>query len=642
MHEVHPSPHHRKKTAAMTIAALGVVYGDIGTSPLYAINEIFFGRKSSFSEGDILGCISLVFWTLSLIISVKYLAFVLRADSDGEGGIFALYSKVYPHKTKLVRWLKILMMLAAGLLFGEGVITPAISVLSAVEGLGIITETLSGYTVPITIGILIAVFAIQSKGTHIVGKAFGPIALLWFLTIGALGAHEIFEAPEILKSLNPGYAIQFLIGNDLHRNLIILGSIMLVITGGEALFADMGHFGKGPIRKGWFIVVYPALILSYLGQGAYLLSGEKVLNGNVFFSLVPKWFLPFMVVLATLATIIASQALISGAFSIASQAIRLGLFPRLKIQHTHHEHAGQIYLRFVNWMLFAGTVLLVLTFRSSTALASAYGLSVSGVMFTTSLAMLFISSQEWNWRLHWAWAVFGLFAVIDGTFLISNSLKFLDGGFIPLCLGVLIFSIMRIWRWGRKTTYAAYSAQKTIKLIDLIELKKTATHFIDRNVVFMVPKPIRNIDENTPALVQFFINRYGSLPKHLFLVEVIHLKIPFVHGNRCESTVFYKDETRGSVTSVTIEFGFMEEPNVEKVLESLAIHHQIALPSDPHRWLVHVSHENLLSQKDLGFLKGMQLKLFLLFRQISQPAYYYYGLGKEVNLTIEVMPVKIS
>lgn len=338
----------------LLIGAIGVVYGDIGTSPLYTVNEIFFGHRDTIVNREtVLGAISLVIWSISLIIALKYLTFVLRADSDGEGGVFALYSKVHKHKRGVVGLLRILLMLAAGLLLGEGIITPAISVLSAVEGVAVHRPDLGAYVVPVTVGILLVLFGIQKRGTSVVGKFFGPIGVAWFIAIGVFGFYRLIETPAILEAFNPLHGWHLVWNQSFHRTLILLGSVMLAITGGEAVFADLGHFGAGPIRMGWFCLVYPALLLSYLGQGAFLLSGAEVLNHNVFYSAVPGSLVIPMVALSTAATVVASQALISGVFSLASQAIGLGLFPRLRIVHTHEEHAGQIYMPSRNFKLLA-------------------------------------------------------------------------------------------------------------------------------------------------------------------------------------------------------------------------------------------------------------------------------------------------
>ena len=633
-------PHGR--IVAQTLGALGVVYGDIGTSPLYAVNQIFFGVGSvDVTADNIRGAISLVAWALTLIIALKYLLLVLCADNDGEGGVFALYGLLHGYKRSGLGSLLALLMLAAGLLFGDGMITPAISVLSAIEGLNVATPMFEPFVVPITLGVLTCLFAIQHYGTARVGSIFGPIILAWFLVIGFFGGRQILNHPEILTALNPVHGLVFLQRVGLMPSLLVLGAVMLAVTGGEALYADMGHFGRRPIRIGWFGLVYPALLLNYLGQGAFLIGGETVIGQNIFYSTVPHVFLYPVIILATAATVIAAQALISGAYSLASQAVALGLFPRLRIIHTHDAHEGQIYVPFINWTIYVGCVLLVVQFRSSNALASAYGLAVSGVMLATSLAMLPVARIYWGWGLARSILVFVPLAVIDASFLVANSLKLLEGGFVPLSVGAVVYAVMVSWRWGRKATFAAYSRSHTMTMKQLIDLKQTSPMQIDRNLVLMVPKPLCCDDENTPALLQFFWNRFGVLPRNLIFVEVVHRKVPYVHDERYHITEFYNDPDKGTIISVTVWFGFMEDPNVEKVLEVLAHRHEIDLPRNPHRWVVHVSVEQLLPARDLTLLGHFRLRLFLILRQLSQPAYFYYGLGNEVQLTMEIMPVRI-
>ncbi len=628
--------------ATLTIGAIGVVFGDIGTSPLYAVGEIFFGHGGvRRTPESVRGCISLVLWTLTIVVALKYVILVLRADNDGEGGVFALYGLLHKYKKRGTAILLAALMLGAGLLFGDGIITPAISVLSAVEGLKVAAPMFGQTVVPITLALLTALFAIQHKGSSGVGRVFGPVLICWFVAIGLLGARQIAFRPEIIQALNPIYGARFLRGAGLRASLLMLGALMLVVTGGEALYADMGHFGAGPIRAGWFGLVYPALMLNYLGQGALLASGAPIIGGRVFFSMVPRVALLPMVALATAATVIASQALISGAFSLASQAVALGLFPRLMTVHTHHAHAGQIYIPFINWSLYLGCVSLVLAFRSSSALASAYGLAVSGVMLVTSLAMFPVGKLYWKWSVLRSGLLFGALAAVDGSFLVANSLKFWQGGFIPLCLGLVLFLVMRTWRWGRKATFAAYSAKHTMSMADLTRLHRRAEVFLERNALLMVPKPLHSEHDHTPALLQLLWDRYGVLPRNLIFVEVIHRKVPYVHDDRYAVTVFQRDARKGSIVSVTLSFGFMEDPNVERVLEGLARHREIDLAPDAHKWIVHVSVENLLPSKRTTVLGRFRLMLFALLRHVSQPAQYYYGLGDTIQLSAEIMPVHL-
>lgn len=634
---------NKGKVLAMSFAALGVVFGDIGTSPLYAVNELFFGHgQLAVTPTNVLGSISLVIWALTLIVAFKYLIFVLRADNDGEGGVFALYGLLNKYKKKSITALMVILTLAAGLLFGDGIITPAISVLSAVEGLNVATPMFANYIVPITIIILTCLFAIQYKGTAKIGKIFGPILILWFAAIAILGFRQVANNPQIIQAFNPVYGIKFLAASSMKSIFLILGAVMLAITGGEALYADMGHFGKTPIRISWFLVVFPALILNYLGQGALLLGGGQVLNNNIFYSMVPHAFIFPMVILATLATVIASQALISGAFSLTSQAIALGLLPRLRIQHTHHEHSGQIYINFVNWSLYIGCILLVLTFRSSSALASAYGLAVSCDMVTTSIAMMALARYKWNWNIIKIFFIFGLLSLVDLSFLTANSIKFLEGGFIPLTIGVVLFNVMRTWKWGRKSTFAGYSTHDTVTIKDLINMKKKATNLVDQTVLFMAPKPLHKLTDNTPALFKAYHERTASLPKNIIFVDVITQKVPYLSKEERHNMRIFEKDSRGTIMAVTINFGFMEDANVEMVLKDMANHKEINIEHDPKKWHMVASLEKLVPSPKLSLIQRLRLTFFRLLRRNSEPAYEYFGLGKDVQLTLVQIPVKIG
>ncbi len=634
---------HGKRLLGLSIGALGVVYGDIGTSPLYAVNLMFFRNNNvTIPPADVLGGISLVLWALTIVVSIKYAILVLQADNDGEGGVFALYGlldKFTKNRKSLLAWM---MLLGAGLLFGDGFITPAISVLSAVEGISVATPDFATAVIPITLVLLTCVFAFQYKGTGGVGRVFGPIMIVWFTVIAVLGLGQITQHPEIFKAFNPLYGIDFLLRGSLRGSLLVLGAVVLVLTGGEAMYADMGHFGAKPIRLSWVSLAYPALMLNYLGQGAFLLQGVPRAGANLFYSLVPSLSLYPMVVLATLATIIASQALISGAFSLTSQAIALGMFPRLRVHHTHHAQAGEVYVPFINWSLYIGCVLLVLGFKSSAALGAAYGLAESGVMITTSTAMFFIARRYWSWSIPRAGAVFGVLATVDFVFLFANSLKFLQGGFVPLTIGVLVFSIMVTWRWGRKITYGAYAAKRTMTMPELIEQHRNATTFIERTAILMVPAPapVNATSPHMPTLMQLLWDRLGILPRNLIFVQVVHPKVPYIHENRYSVTVLERN-AKGSIVRVDLKFGFMEEPNVERVLEELVTHKEIDLAVDRRQWIVHVAHEHFLPGKTMRLGKRFRLKLYELLRHASRPMYYHYGLGDEVQLSTEILPVRV-
>lgn len=633
-----------RPSLSLIMAALGVVYGDIGTSPLYAANGIFGGGREGLppTPDNARGFASLVVWTITLVVSLKYLVFVLGVDDEGEGGTFALYGLIHKRRGKELAALLWLLVLAAGLLFGEGVITPAISILSAVEGLSVVTPKFAGAVVPLTIVILTGLFAVQSYGTAKVGRVFGPIIALWFFTIAILGLGAVLREPTILAAVDPRFAVRFLLSGGLRAGAVVLGAAILAVTGTEALFADMGHFGRGPIRVGWFSLVYPSLILNYLGQGALLSSGARITGGSVFFSMVPAGALVPVVILATAATIIASQALVSGAFSLSAQAVALGLLPRLRIVHTHQGHAGQIYVPLVNGLLYAGCATLVLFFRSSGALAAAYGLAVSGVMLATSLAMTAVARRIWGWTSWRSNAVFGSFAILDAAFVVANSAKFFEGGVIPLAIGIAIFIVMATWKWGRKATFEAYTRKHTMTMGEVAVLKESSDRFLERNAFLMVPKPPRSLHGNSPALLQLLWDRYGVLPRHLIFVEVAHRKSPYVEDDRYHVVTLQRSPGKGCIVSVTVTFGFMEEPNVERVLEEIARHREIGVPLDPKQWTVHVSVENILPPRRAGVLRRIRVRLFAVLRQISQPAYYSYGLGHDVQLSAEILPVQLG
>jgi KUP system potassium uptake protein len=632
-----------KKLLLLALGALGVVYGDIGTSPLYAIKEIFFGHAlPHYTQHDVFGVISLVFWALTLVVAVKYVFFVLRADSDGEGGVFALYSLINQLKNKLYLPIITLLVIAAGLLYGDGIITPAISVLSAVEGLSVVTRSFDPYIIPITLAILTALFVIQIKGTAKVGSLFGPVMLIWFAVIAVVGAKEVALFPGVLAAINPIYAITFLTSHSLMTTLLVLGSVMLVMTGGEAMYADMGHFGKIPIRLGWYAITFPALLLNYFGQGAFLLRGGLVAGESIFFSMVPHLFLIPVVILATAATVIASQALISGAFSLTAQAISLGLFPYLPAKHTHAEHEGQIYIPFVNWALYIGAVTLVIVFRSSTNLAAAYGLAVSGVMFVTTLGMIVIAKDYWKWPKIAVYGVFIPFLCIDTAFLVANSLKFIQGGYIPVYIGLFILVIIRTWEWGRSFVRKIYMNYPVMKVKDLVQMKKDAKVQIPKTIVIMSPKPIKNEDDDIPMLKQLFIERYGLVPYNLIFLHVALEKVPRIRGDRHEIVKLFEHDTHGLVMSVIVHFGFMEDPNVERAVLSLAKHHELPIDEDPKNWCIHVVHERMFPGNFKTLVTRVKYELYMLLHRNTERADHYFGLGRENGLTIEVMPIRVQ
>ena len=448
---IRPVSASKSSLGALTLGAIGVVYGDIGTSVLYAVKEVFHAGHVELTPANVHGVMSLFFWTLTLIVTLKYVTLVMRADNHGEGGLVALLAlamQAVSDRPRLRNFLLLLGVFGAGLFYGDGVITPAISVLSAVEGLEIVSPAFTKAVIPLTLLVLLALFWGQKHGTAGIGRLFGPIMVVWFLVIGAMGAVQVLERPEILWAISPHHALGFMWQHP-KLTFILLGAVVLCVTGGEALYADMGHFGKKPIRLAWFALAMPALALNYLGQGALLLANPEAVE-NPFFLMLPQWGMLAMVGLATAATVIASQALISGAYSVTKQVIQLGYLPRLQIQHTSAEESGQIYLPFVNWGLFACIVLAVGMFKTSTNLAAAYGIAVTLVMLITTVLTFFVIRYRWGYPLWLCLGATGFFFVIDLAFFSSNLLKLTEGGWFPLVIGAVVFILMTTWHEGRR------------------------------------------------------------------------------------------------------------------------------------------------------------------------------------------------
>lgn len=660
----------------LVIGAIGVVYGDIGTSPLYAVNAAFFGiGHVPVTHDNVIGIISLIFWLLTLVVTCKYIFFVLRANYQGEGGVLALHELIATVKRRSTPLLLLLLVFAASLLIGDGIITPSISVLSAVEGLNVATSFFTPYTVLIAMLILTALFFVQRKGTHKIGKIFGPLMIVWFITIGGLGLAQILHHPAILSALDPVYAAEFVRRVGVPEFLIAMGAIILVVTGAEDLYVDLGHFGKRPIRQGWFYLAYWALILNYLGQGAYLLSGQSVAGGNIFFSLLPHlsiapslaaslptWAAGLivnapiytMVLLATIATVIASQALITGAFSLASQAMALDIIPRLNIIHTSHQHKGQIYIPAVNWMLLAGCLILIFIFRSSGNLADAYGLAVSGVMISTTSAMFQVARNKWKWGSIRTIMIFGVFMIIDLTLLTATSLKFFTGGYIPVSIGILLFAIVLIWDWGRdlvRGAYVAYQAHASPR--DMEWLVKVKRHLrqhpeyievtrsrryveLDRAVVFLVSKPVTSLSANIPLILRIFMKRHGALPRYIVLLTIVQHKKPFVDIKK-RITVTTFDE---NVMSVTAHYGFMQEVDGLDILHLLKQDGYMGL--NLHRCTVEAAEEELFITRGARFIDKLRLRVYLFFKSISPEAYHYFRLDSKPGLSKTIVPIVLG
>ncbi len=550
--------HSRQAVPALTVGAIGVVFGDIGTSPLYAMKEIFNGHHPiPVTPENILGILSMVFWSIMVMVSIKYVAIIMRADNRGEGGSLALLALITDRaKSSGLTWIVTLLgIFAAALFYGDSMITPAISVLSAVEGLEVIAPSLKPYVIPVTLGILTGLFVIQKRGTGAVGMLFGPIMILWFALLGILGAMEVAHNPGVLAALNPLYAINFI---NSHSGLafLALGSVVLAVTGGEALYTDMGHFGPFPIRLAWFAFALPTLVLNYFGQGALLLSEPQAI-ASPFYHLAPDWALVPLVTMATVATVIASQAVISGAFSVARQAIQMGFLPRMLIVHTSGKAKGQIYVPFTNWTLYLAVVALVIGFGNSSNLAAAYGIAVTGTMLIDTVLIAFVMVLMWRW--HWSIValVAGSLLIFDLAFFSSNILKIPAGGWFPILIGLASFTVLTTWRRGRKLV-GEEMAKQSIPIHAFLD-SIFDVHRVHGTAVFMT-----STKEGVPAALLHNLKHNQVLHERVVLVTVQTTEAP----NVLEHDRIYLHQMQQGFIRLIIRYGFMEDPDIPGALMS--------------------------------------------------------------------------
>ena len=604
-----------KFLAVLALGALGVVYGDIGTSPLYALRECFSEEHGLLrNESNILGVLSLIVWSLTLIVSVKYLSFVMRADNKGEGGILALLSLAFPERQapqsrRLTAVFVCLGIFGAALLYGDGMITPAITVLGAIEGLNVATPAFEHWVVPLTVLVLVVLFYFQRIGTGAVGKIFGPVMVVWFVVISVLGLRGILRAPEVLGALNPMHAVEFIRANG-PKGFVVLGAVFLAITGAEALYADMGHFGRRPIRLAWFVMVMPALLLNYFGQGALLLR-DPVAAENPFYRLAPSWALYPLVILATAAAIIASQALISGAFSLTMQAIQLGYCPRMKVEHTSKDTRGQIYIPYVNWMLMLACIGLVIGFGSSSNLAAAYGIAVTLTMIITTLLCFFVERRLWNWSI-WAVMLFsGVFLAMELAFFGANLLKVAHGGWFPLAIGLLIFTLMATWKTGRKVLGDRLRGSFIPLNLFLDDVDRTAPIRVPGTAVFLSSNA-----DSTPLALLHNLKHNRVLHRSIIFLTIQTEDAPYIHTDQR----IRLEKMRDDCHRIIARYGFMEDANVPEILDRCR---PLGLEFDWMSTTFFLSRETIIPTKAPGMMLWRERLFAYMSRNAQRPTDFF-------------------
>ncbi|UVK99822.1 potassium transporter Kup [Pseudomonas sp. B21-048] len=619
--------HSAAKPIGMLVAAVGVVYGDIGTSPLYTLKEVFSGGYGvPVNHDGVLGILALIFWSLIWVVSIKYMMFVLRADNQGEGGIMALTAlarRAAAGHAKLRTLLVVCGLIGAALFYGDSMITPAISVLSAIEGLGLAFEGIDHWVVPLSLIVLVALFLIQRHGTARIGILFGPIMVTWFLVLGALGVYGISQHPEVLQAMNPVWGVRFFMVHP-GMGIAILGAVVLALTGAEALYADMGHFGRKPIARAWFILVLPALVLNYFGQGALLL-GDPEAARNPFYLLAPSWALIPLVGLSTMATVIASQAVISGAFSLTRQAIQLGYIPRMHIQHTSSAEQGQIYIGAVNWALMVGVILLVIGFESSGALASAYGVAVTGTMLMTTILVSAVMLLLWKWPPILAVPVLLGFLLVDGLYFAANVPKIIQGGAFPVIAGIALFVLMTTWKRGKQLLVDRLDEGGLPLPIFISSIRVQPPHRVQGTAVFLTARP----DAVPHALLHNLLHNQ-VLHEQVVLLTVVYEDIPRVPPQRR----FDVDSYGEGFFRVILHFGFTDEPDVP---EALKLCHLDDLSFSPMRTTYFLSRETVIASKLEGMARWREaLFAFMLKNANGNLRFFNLPLNRVIELGTQV------
>ncbi|MEN3112255.1 potassium transporter Kup [Uliginosibacterium paludis] len=603
----------RRRLAALTLAATGIVYGDIGTSPLYTMKEVFGGHGIPASPENVLGILSLVFWALMLVVSLKYVVFIMRADNRGEGGIMALTAlanRAVAGSARKMWWLTVLGLFGAALFYGDGVITPAMSVLSAVEGLEIAAPSLHPFVVPITLCVLFCLFWMQSKGTAKVGALFGPVMVIWFITLGVLGLRQVVDQPFVLTAINPLHGLAFFAEHRLH-GFLALGSVVLAVTGGEALYADMGHFGRRPIKLAWFGLVLPCIYMNYLGQGALLLSSPDAVR-NPFYLLAPGWALYIMVGLATMATIIASQAVISGAFSLTRQAMQLGYCPRIPYVHTSHKEIGQIYVPGVNWTLLLAVVAVVLGFRSSSNLASAYGIAVTLTMLIDTLLAFVVVQHLWKWSMTRGLMFLVGFLVVDLAFVLACAVKIVDGGWFPLAMGLAVFTLLATWRRGRQLVTARTDSETMPLDLFISSLFHSPPRRVEGTGIFMTSAPM---GVPRPLLHNLLHNKV--LHERVVLLTVLTEDVPTVP----EIDRIELEELDYGFYRLYLRYGFKDEPDIPAAMRQIT--EDGRLPFNMMETTFFLGRERLVPHIKPGMAMWREKLFFFMFRNAGSAADFF-------------------
>ena len=613
----------RTSSIALLVGAVGIVYGDIGTSPLYALKEIFSPHYGvDLSQSSVLGILSLIFWSLTLVVSVKYVMFILRADNGGEGGIMALTAlaqRAAVNHPRLRAALIMLGLFGAALFYGDSMLTPAVSVVSAVEGVGLVVDGIDHWVVPVALLILVPLFLLQRHGTARIGYLFGPVMVIWFVVLGALGVHGIVQRPEVLLALNPYWALQFFISNPL-LGLTVMGAVVLTITGAEALYADLGHFGRRPIVHAWLFLAFPGLMLNYLGQGAVLLSDPEAVR-NPFYLLAPSWALIPLIGLSTLATIIASQAVITGAFSVTRQAIQLGYVPRMQILHTSSAEQGQIYIPLINSLLLVGVVLLVLGFQSSSGLAEAYGVAVTGTMLCTTLLVSAVILLLWRWPKVLAIPLLAVFLLVDVVFFAANVPKILGGGAVPMIVGILLFGLMTTWKRGRQLVLERLDEHALVLRDFIASIALQPPHRVAGTAVFLTSR----VDVVPHALLHNLLHNQ-VLHERVMLLTVLYEDRPRVPlAERFELDAYDQGFYR-----VRLRFGFLEAPDIPQALAQLS---DKGLDCPPMQTTYFLSRETVIPSERIGMAMWRE-RLFAVLQKNAGSSLGFFRLP--VNRVIEL------